>query len=407
MKFDILSIHEKSSALHIEGNSLNARKNSEIRRYGFRRFEAGKLFQTSRIGEASEGQLLGESKEWGGPGTPHTFGFAPGHTEKRESAALSPDFLREYEEATKAFIARHPDFVFGGKCTVRNNEISLQSNYGLDLKAAGGVCDWNLHYQRKGSGNMFDGFLGELTSTPDLQGELAREEEYLNAQKKMAKLSSGRMPVLFVSVDDPIYKLIESFSVRRYKEASCLFAGKLGEQLFSPEITLFDQAYDPKLGVHQFFDGEGVVRADDRLVLVKEGRFTSLISDLRFGHKYGMPSTGNGIRAFNSGVNVGLRSLRLQAGQKPWRQILQDLDRCLVAIVGAGGDSNDLGEFSTPVQVGYVFERGEIAGLAPQATVKTTVADYLGKRLIAVSSDGFTQSLPFPCLISEMDVLVN
>lgn len=76
-------------------------------------------------------------------------------------------------------------------------------------------------------------------------------------------------------------------------------------------------------------------------------------------------------------------------------------------MIAAGGDSNDLGEFSTPVQVGYILEKGEVIGQAPQVTVKTSVSNYLGSHLIDVSSDGFTSNSPSTCVISEMDVFVN
>jgi PmbA protein len=407
MEFDILSIHQKSATAQFEGNSFNALKNSEIKRHGLRRFENGRQFQSSRIGSASEDQLLAESREWGGPGTPHSHGFAPAHREKREGPDLVPGLTKEFEQSAREFILRHPDFVFSGKCTVTNGSISLRSSYGLDLGASGGSCEWYLAYQRKGSGNMFDGVLGETTAEPGFQSELAREEEYLVAQKREAKLSSGRMPVLFASAEEPIAKLIESFFVQRYREGTCVYAGKLGAQLFSPQITIFDQSYDPQHGIHQFFDGEGMVRPNEALTLVDKGRFQSLITDLRFGKKYGLESTGNGVRAFNSGVSVGLRSLRFGKGNTSWRETLKGLDRCVVAIMAVGGDSNDLGEYSSPVQIGYVFEKGEIVGRAPQITVKTSVSEYLGNSLISVSSDGFTASSLSPCLISEMEVLVN
>lgn len=407
MKFDIFHIHENKSTLQIEGNSVNALKNSEIKRYGVRRFEDGKQFQTSRLGGTTQDLLLAESKKWGGPGTPYDCGFAPAHTESRKGFSVSTDFIREFEERAQQLIKQYPNFVFNGKCFVTTTTTSLQSNYGLDLQSSGGLYEWYLLYQRKGSGNMFDGYLSETAATSKIAEEIEDHKDILNAYDKEVSLPSARMPVMFLSPEEPFQKLIESFSIRRYSEGSCLYAGKLNEQLFSPHVSVVDSSYEPQWGSNQFFDGEGIVRPSDSHSLIDGGRFVGLISDLRFGKKYNHPSTGNGLRGYNTGVNLATRGIRLKPGPTSWRKTLSNLDRCLVVMIAAGGDSNDLGEFSTPVQIGYVFEKGEIVGRAPQVTVKTSVSACLGKDLIAISSDGFTPNSPSPCLIAEMEVLVN
>lgn len=407
MKFDILHIHQIKSTLQLEGNAINALKNSDIKRYGVRRFEEGRQFQTSRLGSATEDILLSESKKWGGPGSAYESDFAPPHVETREGISVSKDLIRDFEEQIRELIQRNPNFVFSGKFVVNTKMTSLCSNYGLDLCATGGYYDWHLVYQRKGSGNMFDGYTNALTAAPCVNEALKAHQEILNVFDKQVTLKNTRMPVLFVDAELPLEKLIESLSVRRYHEGTCLYAGKLGQQIFSPQVTLLDQSYDPSLGANQFFDGEGVVRKTDSHVFVDQGRFTSLMSDLRFGKKYNYQSTGNGLRSYNTGINIEPHSLRLGAGTSSWRKILSKLDRCLVVLIAAGGASNDLGEYSTPVQVGYIFEKGEIVGRAPQVTIKTSVSDCLGKDLIGISNDGFTPSSRSPCLISEMEVLVN
>lgn len=407
MKYDIFSTRQQVSTLKLEGGKITSLKKTDLRRHGARRFENGLMFQSSRVGNTTEERLLADTREWGGPGTPHDYGFAPAHSEKRQGVEASPETLQRFEEAAQQMIARHPEFVFNGGCKVYHHHASLKSNYGLDLETTGGACEWHFVYQRRGSGNVFDGHFHQEVTRPDIFAEVQRHTEFLEAQKKTVKMSSGRYPVLFSYPETPLQKLLESFTIRRYKEGSCVFAGKLDQTLFSPKVTLLDSAYDPEQGQIQFFDGEGTVRKDPQLKLIDHGRFASLISDLRFGKKYGHASTGNGMRSYNTGVNVGLRSLRFATGTKPWREVLRGLDRCLVVSIAAGGDSNDLGEFSSPVQVSYLFEKGECVGLAPQITVKTSVADYLGRRLIDVSKDGFTPGSPSACVISEMDVLVN
>jgi len=407
MEFDILSSIENATTLHLEANSIKSLKSSSIQRFGVRRFENGKLYQSSRLGEANESRLINDTKEWGGPGVPHDYGFAPAREEVRTAPEVRVDFFDEFEEAAAMLPARHPNFVFNGKCTVSNGITSLHSSYGLNLKASGGICEWYVMYQRKNSGNMFDGFIAESSLSPGIRNALDGHAEYLAAQTHEASLKPGRIPVLFADTTAPLKKLIESILVHRYREGSCLYAGRLGETLFSPQVTLLDRAYIPQCGQNQFFDGEGTVRESDDHVLIDKGCFSSLLADLRFGKRFTQPSTGNGVRSYSSGVSLAPRMLSFKNGEKPWREVVQGLDRCLVAVIAAGGDSNDLGELSSPVQIGYVFEKGRLVGRAPQVTVKASLTDYLGKDLIAIANDGFMPNSVSPSVISEMDLFVH
>lgn len=101
------------------------------------------------------------------------------------------------------------------------------------------------------------------------------------------------------------------------------------------------------------------------------------------------------------------RTMAFSKGTQSWQEIVKSLDKCLVAIISAGGDSNDLGEYSAPVQVGYVYEKGQLKGRSPQVTVKTNLLDYLGKDLIAVANNSFAPNSISSSVVSEMDIFIN
>lgn len=406
MKYDILSIDEKSLTIKAEANQISAQKSSEINRYGVRRFENEKLFQTSRLGTADQARLIADTYEWGGPGTKHDFGFAPAHTETRKGKTVVRDFRSDFINGLKTLTQNHPDYVFSGHCMMQDSTTKFQSNYGIDLSTSGTICEWYYMYQRKGSGNMIDGYFGDTSINSIIDQSIKEHQPFLNRQGQTVKVTSGSMPVLMVDAAHAVGKLVESLYLNKYEEGAGLYSGKLGSHLFSNKITLLDNGYDPDHGNLRFFDGEGTVRAND-LRLIDKGVFSNLMTDLRFGKKFSRASSGNGLRMYNRGVNLGPKGLRFEKGQTPWREIVKNLDRCLVAIVAAGGDSNDLGEYSSPVQIGFVLEKGEVIGQAPQLTVKTSVSDYLGKNLIDVSSDGFTAHAPSACIISNMEIQVN
>ena len=276
MDYDIFSINEKSSTTKAEAGKISATKNQQIQRHGVRRFENGKVFQTSRLGAATQDRLIADTKEWGGPGTAHEYGFANKSTESKSGIVANEKYLQDFVEGLDLLNSQHPNFVFTGQCTVQQQSISLQSSYGLDLKTSGGLCEWYFTYQRNGSGNMIDGFLAETGAKVDIKKEIQTHSAFLKMQNKSVTVRNGTMPVLFVEALQPLSKLLESFYIHKYSEGAALYSGKLGETLFSDKITLVDSAYDAQSGAIRFFDGEGTVRKED-LSLIEKGRFMSPI----------------------------------------------------------------------------------------------------------------------------------
>lgn len=407
MNYDLYETRKSETTLRLGANSIGSIKASDITRTNLRRFEDGKIFSSSRLGQASRNVLLEETRKWAGPGIEHHYGFAKPVTESRDGIEVSQDVLMDFEESVADLVRRFPKFVFSGNCSIERRQVSLQSDYGVELNSRGDVCHWILWYQRKGSGSILDGLISQSSTFPAIKRNLEQHEEFLDAQKNEVSLKAGRMPVIFYEPLMPLEKLNESLLVHLYCEGACLFAGRMGEPLFSPKLTLLDRAYMPEFGQIEFFDGEGVVRTTDDLVLIENGRIVNLMADLRFGHKFLRSSSGNGVRDAIGGVRLRARQLCLAKGEVPWRKVVSHLDRCLVVFVATGGDTNDLGEFSTPVQIGYVFEKGRLIGRAPQLTVKSSITDYLGKNLVEICSDGVNAFSPSASVVSEMEIFLN
>jgi len=406
MEYDFLKIVEDTVTLKAEGNKIVSSKKSSIQRNGFRRFENDLMIQTSSLGETNLERLLIESKKYGGLGAAHNFGFSKEVKDHRKSNSVNSDALESYKVALSNLVDKYPDFVFSGQCVVSNKNVFLNSSYGLDLSTAGGIIDWYIIYQRKGSGNMLDGYMFGQGNQNTIFESVKNQEVFLEGQNFKIDLQSGHYPVLLVEEKSVLKKLLESFMVNKYEEGSALYSGKLGAQLFNQKVEFYDSGYHPETGNYMFFDGEGTIRDHD-LLLIKDGVFSSLVSDLRYANKYATHTTGNGLRGYNRGVSLDFKGLHFRKRDSSWKEILKSFPTCIVGLLAAGGESNDLGEFSTPVQIGYIFKNGELEGLAPQITVKTSIDQFLGSKLIDISSDGFMSDKGEACVISEMEVMVN
>jgi PmbA protein len=409
MNYDILNIFNESETIKAENTVICSIKKSSTEKIGFRRFENGKFFQTSKVGSADLDQLMSESRKWGGHGLPMDYAFAQAVKDKKSDIGNSRQKVEEFKQGLEFLKQKYPQFVFNGSCASNQVRTTFKSSYGVDLESEGTQFGWYLIFQKKGSGNVFDGyFQGQGTDT-DISGALKQGMNYLNTFDKVVEIKDGKYPVVMGDSDSqmsPFNKLTESFVANKYHDGAALFSSKLGQKLFSDKITLCDQAYEMKKNHPNFFDGEGTVRTSD-LTMIEQGVFKNLFYDLRFADKYKTKTTGNGLRAYNQGVTLAPRDLYFKPGKRSWKDIIKDHDRCVVVNIAAGGDGNDLGEYSTPVQAAYVYEKGELIGRAPQITIKTSVQRALNEDLIDVSSDGFSGDTTKGIVVSMMDVFNN
>lgn len=409
MNYDILNIINQSETIKAENTEICSIKKSSTEKIGFRRFENGKVFQTSKVGSADLDQLMSESKKWGGLGQPMDYAFAQAVNDKKSDASNYRHKLDEFKQGLAVLKQKYPQFVFNGSFAVNQVRTTFKSSYGVDLESEGSQLAWYLIFQKKGSGNVFDGYLQGQGVENNIQGTLKDGMNYLNVFDKVIDIKDGKYPVVMGDSDSqmsPFNKLTESLIANKYHDGAALFSSKLGEKLFSDKITLCDQAYDMKKNHPNFFDGEGSVRTSD-LTMIDQGVFKNLFYDLRFADKYKAITTGNGLRPYNQGVMLAPRDLYFKPGKRSWKDIIKDHDRCIVINIAAGGDGNDLGEYSTPVQAAYVYEKGELIGRAPQITIKTSVQSALNEDLIDVSSDGFSNDTSKGIVISMMDVFNN
>ena len=141
--------------------------------------------------------------------------------------------------------------------------------------------------------------------------------------------------------------------------------------------------------------------------MVKEGVFQNLICDLRNAKKYNLSPTGNGQRSFDTSTTLGFNKVFIEGGSRSVQDILNDLPECLIVEMAAGGDFTDTGDYSTPVQNGFLAKNGVITGKLPQITLKSSLQKMLGDDLIEISSNSFSGLEYNSAIFTEMNVLLN
>jgi PmbA protein len=174
-----------------------------------------------------------------------------------------------------------------------------------------------------------------------------------------------------------------------YEKVSPL-ADKRGEQVFGEKLTVVDDPVDDRFPEARAFDDEGVVCRP--LTLVENGVLKGFFTDLSYGRKLGVPSTGHGYRtlrydgdAISLKPTPALQHIRIHPGDASFTDLVRSMDRGIILEGGLGPHSGNIpnGDYSVGVSPGLYVENGEIVGRVKDAMVAGNIYQTL-KNVLAV-----------------------
>ncbi len=157
-----------------------------------------------------------------------------------------------------------------------------------------------------------------------------------------------------------------------------LFAGRLGESVASPLVTLVDDPTNPLAFSATQIDGEGL--AARRNVLIDGGVLTRFVHSSTSGRRAGTASTGNATRGgFSTTPGCGCLALQLQPGTRSQAELLAGVgDGILVQEVSGihSGVNPVSGDFSTGA-AGLLVRDGEVGAPVREFTIASTLQKML------------------------------
>ena len=204
-------------------------------------------------------------------------------------------------------------------------------------------------------------------------------------------VASGKYPVVidgkvfcdFLSAFSPI------FSAKNAQKGLSRLAGKEGESIASPLVTIVDDPMREGSPIKTPFDGEGVATA--RREVVKDGILTTLLYDLSTAKKAGVASTGNGQKAsYAAPVSIAPYQFSIQPKNKSREELLA-LAKDGIFVTGckgfhAGADAVT-GDFSIE-SYGFKIRDGKQAEPIKSFTISGNVFELL-KEIGAVGNTMF------------------
>ncbi len=130
---------------------------------------------------------------------------------------------------------------------------------------------------------------GEL----DVEGVAARAVSKALASRKADALDPGHVTVVLepsAVASLLLFTAASGFGAQQVQEGASFLSGKLGEPVLGDNVTIVDDAFDPRTLGHRF-DGVGARR--ERVTLIESGVARSLVHDERTARRAGCASTGH------------------------------------------------------------------------------------------------------------------
>jgi PmbA protein len=181
--------------------------------------------------------------------------------------------------------------------------------------------------------------------------------------------------------------LSSALTAEAVQKGRSLFAGRLGEQIAGPGVTLTDDGIHPDGLASAPFDGEGVPCR--RTPLIADGMLQGFLYNVHSAHRDGRDSTGNGARgSYQTMPGVGPTNLVLSGPQVPIAELIGGIEHGVLVTnaIGIHSGANPVsGEFSVGIS-GLLIEGGRIGQPVHEVTMAGDIVSML-RSIVALGDD--------------------
>jgi PmbA protein len=243
----------------------------------------------------------------------------------------------------------------------------------------------------------------EGLEAPEYVGRTAAQRALrrLNA----AKVETQKVPVVFEprtarSLLDNIFEAVHGMSIYRHES---FLAGKLGEQVAGPMVTVIDDGTLPGLFGTSPFDDEGV--PSRRTVVIEHGVLKSYLLNSYAARKLGLKTTGNASRGLTGNAGIGHGNFFLERGVQNPEEIIGGVTNGFYVTELMGFGVNVVtGDYSRGA-AGLWIRNGELAFAVSEVTIAGNLNEML-RGIDAVGKDlEFRGSVAAPTIrIGELTV---
>jgi len=231
--------------------------------------------------------------------------------------------------------------------------------------------------------------------TPEEIGTSAGEKavKRLNPQKA----ETAEVPVIY----DPrvsrgiVMHLTSAINGSSIARETSFLKDKMGEQVFSAGMTIYDDPHRARGLRSKPFDSEGV--ANKKRKIIEDGVLTTWIMDLRSSRQLGLETTGHASRGTGSPPSPSATNVYLESGSGSPAELMSDIKSGLYVTELIGMGINGLtGDYSRGA-AGFWIENGELTHPVSEITIAGNLKDMF-KNLTAADDLEYRYGIDAPTL---------
>ena len=196
--------------------------------------------------------------------------------------------------------------------------------------------------------------------------------EFFRMAEKLARISSGEMPVIFTpqGLHVLLLSLRMGFNGKNVVLGASPLSGKLGQKITDARFSIIDDPLIDYAAASSKYDGEGVPH--QVTPIIDNGVLENFLYDLDTAGRAAAESTGHGI-------GCSPTNLVISEGDTPYEEMIRGTKEGLLvhSVLGLGQGNPMSGEFSVNVQLGYKIEDGEIVGRVKDVMLAGNTYDAL------------------------------
>lgn len=384
---ELFKLSVRETSLHISQSTVEAVMKKKIDKCGCRVYADGYLGIAGTLGEPTASTWAQAEANLA---RKIPYPFEPEKNKQRvrdlrELKISDEEFVREMEDLLAIIRRENPDFIFSNKIKLIETEISLQNNAGLDYANYDLTVELALLVKHVDSVNIFDTSFISSSRTMEKEKIVQQIGEMLKAFNTQVQLpAKERMPVI-IHPSSLLSKINESLNAEKVGLGASLFADKIGCKAFHETFSVYQDATDEKQH-SSFFDMEGMVNPQDKVMLIEKGVILKPYTDKKRAQTFSLETTGSAGGSYDDVPSLGYSDLSIVPSEKTLQEILQG-EQGIMVIMASGGDYTADGNFATPVQMSYLTDGKRLLGRLPELNISGHLYDIFGEDFVGVSED--------------------
>ena len=404
---EIYSIKSKQTSIHVSGSRIESVRDKDILRTGLRIIEDGFFGVAGTIGEYDMEELESRARKALSAKIEYPYALSSNREEKVDLIKdIFPNngMIDEIEAVLEYLRANHGDFIFSNKVNLDMVNITLENENNLNLSFSDSAILFSLIFKEKASSNIMDGYIVFQDRKYNKKDFITIADSILNAYRNTVDITEGNYPVVFLSIaDSPLKKFMTDLNGRDFGTGSSLFSGKLGQKVFSENLTLFNSMNPDDTCLMPFFDAEGIINNNYRYPLIENGVLRAANTDKKFSALYNLPHTGSAVSDYDGTPQPGFANIKVKECEKTAKELLAG-DKGILVYVASGGDFTPDGDFAAPVQLAFLFDGEKLMGRLPELQVTSNLFHMYGNGFRGVSKDEIGPLGGSKAMVIDMEV---